>query len=130
MPKLSDLVARTIPDGAYMVRIEEIEETKTKKGDPQLQFSGVIVEGPMTGRNIRFWRTLGETSIWVFGRDLVNAGAEDVELEFNDVGAAMELANNTLRNQVFEMSTIIKPFGENRRGNEWHIIPQNGRANV
>jgi hypothetical protein len=125
MPKLSDLVSNTLPNGIYQIRLEDFESAPSQAGNAQIKIEGVIVDGEFKGDGVVFWRSLTSKALFMLAQDLLALGAEDVEFEAGDTDAALELLE-PFKDRVFNVKvTQGKPFN-GRKKNEFAIV---GEAN-
>ena len=57
-----------LPEGTYDCRIDEVESTTSSKGNPQLQVSLTVVDGPYADRKPKTWYSLLPQSVWRVGQ--------------------------------------------------------------
>ena len=53
-----------LPEGHYHIRIDDVVQTVSKKGNPQLELSTTIVDGEYTERHPKMWYSLLATASW------------------------------------------------------------------
>lgn len=53
-----------LPEGVYDLQIESVDETTSKKGNPQLKVGCRVVGGDNDGKSTTIWYSLLEQSLW------------------------------------------------------------------
>lgn len=70
-----------LPEGTYDCKIIKVEQSTSSKGNPQLEVSLEVVEGPKQGRKPKKWYSMTEKAGWAL-RKLV----EELDVAFTDHG--------------------------------------------
>ena len=55
---------KALPEGHYEIRIDDVQQGASSKGNPQLEFSMTIVDGEYTDRHPKMWKSLMPNAVW------------------------------------------------------------------
>ena len=53
-----------LPAATYRVRVKKFEKKNSKAGNPMVQWTGIVIEGPQMGSAITDFCTLTDAAVW------------------------------------------------------------------
>lgn len=66
--------ADLLPEGYYKMKVIDVTQEISQKGDPMYTWSMAVIEGEYSGRQFRMWTSLTAAAIWKLTETLVSLG--------------------------------------------------------